>query len=335
MSDYTARWERAKETAQRRTQRGRSLVNLFYSRPVGRAVRRYIESNGNVLAGGVAYYSLASIAAGIVLAVTVASAVVIGNDVYREAVFEFIGNAIPGLFPSEDGQAGIVDPDTLQPTPMSGFVGLVAFLVLVYTATRYMRGMRAAMRSMLGSASGKYIPGTLSDIIALVGLAIVAIVAVTLQLITGALAGFVADLLGDDSVSVVSVRIIAAVAGIAANVAFVAIIFLVLGSARAPARYLVPTIVVTAVVVAILQAASGLFVQSASNNQVLAPFAAVIALLLFVDLSSRAILIAGAWIGAAVGAPAGEYSHVLPSPARRSGKSVTTRRATGRAPDSP
>src|SRR6187551_1068408 len=107
MSDYTARWERAKETAQRRTSRGRLLVNIFYARPVGKALRRYIGSNGNVLAGGVAYYSLASIAAGIVLAVTVASAVVIGNDNYRDAVFEFIGNAIPGIFPTDDGQKGI------------------------------------------------------------------------------------------------------------------------------------------------------------------------------------------------------------------------------------
>lgn len=331
MPSQAERWEKARDSARQRTQRGRRLLNVFYARPVGRALKRYIESNGNVLAGGVAYYSLASIAAGIVLAVTIASAVVIGNDSYRDAVFEFIGNAIPGIFPTDDSE-GIVDPDTLKPTPMSGIVGLIAFLVLVYTATRYMRGMRAAMRSMLGGASGKYIPGTLSDIIALVALAIVAVIATALQIVTGALAGAVADLIGDDGVSELSVRAVAAIAGLAANVAFVAIVFLVLGGARAPARYLVPTIVGTAVVVGILQAASGLFVQSASKNQVLAPFAAVIALLLFVDLSSRAILVAGAWIGAAVGAQTGEASLALPSPARRSPKTVTTRRATGREP---
>lgn len=37
---------------------------------------------------------------------------------------------------------------------------------------------------------------------------------------------------------------------------------------------------------------------SASNNSVLAPFAAIIALMLFVDLTARTLLIAAAWIGA-------------------------------------
>jgi len=39
-------------------------------------------------------------------------------------------------------------------------------------------------------------------------------------------------------------------------------------------------------------------VASASNNSVLAPFAAIIALMLFVDLTARTLLIAAAWIGA-------------------------------------
>ena len=88
---------------------------------------------------------------------------------------------------------------------------------------------------------------------------------------------------------------------------------------------------ITAFVVAILQFASSYFVSAASSNAVLAPFAAVIALLLFVDFTSRVMLVAAAWIGAAAGGgPVENPTHTLPSPARRSGKTVTTRRATGR-----
>ena len=56
-----------------------------------------------------------------------------------------------------------------------------------------------------------------------------------------------------------------------------------------------------------------------------------IALLLFVDFTSRVMLVAAAWIGAAAGGgPVDHPTRDLPSPARRSGKTVTTRRATGR-----
>lgn len=332
MTSNHTRWVRAQESARRNATKGRLFVKVFYARPVGRALRRYLQSNGNVLAGGVAYYSLASIAAALVLAVTVTSLIVIGNDKLRTAVIDFIGNAIPGIF-AVDGQTGLVDPDSLSPTPMSGVVGLIAFGVLIYTATRYMRGMRAATRTMLGGASAKVIPGTLSDVIALAALAIVAVIAAAFQIIAGSLASHVANLFGSASISEASVRAVAAVAGLAANIGFVSIVFLVLGSARAPARVLIPTIVLTALVIAVLQFASSYFVTAASSNTVLAPFAAVIAVLLFVDFTSRVMLIAAAWIGAAAGGrPENGLVGAMPSPSRRERKTVTTRRATGVKP---
>jgi len=330
MENETTRWKRAQESARRKTQRGRILVNLFYDRPVGRATRRYLRSNGNVLAGGVAYYSLASIAAALLLAVTVASMVVVGNETFREALLDFVGNAIPGIFPDEDSK-GLVDPDSLQPTAMSGLVGLIALGVLVYTATRYMRGMRAATRTMLGEASAKSIPGTLSDIIALLALGIVAVLGAAVQIVASFLVEQVTGWIGNEGISEASVRAVAALASFAADAAFVAIVFIVLGSARAPARVLVTTILLTGAVIAVIQFGSSYFVTSASNNPVLAPFAAVIALLVFVDLTARSMLIAAAWIGVtAGGGTPPEPTHELPSPARRSAKTVTTRRAAGR-----
>ena len=329
MRKYTGGWQRATDGARRNAQRGRSLASVFFARPVGRALRRYIDNNGNVLAGGIAYYSLASVAAALVLAVTVASIVVEGNEQFRDAVFDFIGNAIPGIFPS-DGNEGIVDPDSLTATPMSGFVGLIALGVLIYTATRYMRGMRAGTRTMLGGATSKSLPGSLRDVIALMALGLIAVAAATAQIVASAFAERAARWILDGDLSEVSVRVVAALVSLAANVAFVAIVFLVLGGARAPARILLTTIAATALVIAVLQQASTYFVSAASANAVLAPFAAVIALLLFVDFTARVLLIAAAWIGAATGSPLGGHTMPLPSPARRKGQTVTTRRATGR-----
>jgi len=330
MTDDAARWKRAKEAAKRGLHRGRQIVEKITTRPVGLALRRYLKANGNVLAGGIAYYSLASIAAALVLAVTIASYVVIGNEELRNAVIDFVADAIPGIF-SQPGEEGLIDPGALRPTPMSGLVGLVAFGVLIFTATRYMRGMRAAARTMLGGAASKAIPGALRDVIALVSLGLVAVVGAALQVVAGALANSIAGLLGDGGTSPVTVRVVAALFGLVANSAFVAIVLLVLGGAKAAARIVVPTIVATAVVIAVLQLASGYFVASASSNTVLAPFATVIALLLFVDFTSRVLLVAAAWIGAVAGgiSPSAEAVE-LPPHSRRSRKSVTTRRATGR-----
>ena len=79
---------------------------------------------------------------------------------------------------------------------------------------------------------------------------------------------------------------------------FVALVLLVLGRAQSTRRVMLPTVLMAGFAFALLQAASGLLVASASNNSVLAPFAAIIALMLFVDLTARTLLIAAAWIGA-------------------------------------
>ncbi len=275
----------------------KELAEWFQNRPVGVAGTRYVKQNGNVLSGGIAYYSLASIAAAVVLAVTVASFAVFNSPTFRADVIEYVGNAIPGLFPDGD-QPGLIDPDSIEAPTVNGVVGLVAFLVLIYTATRYMRGLRAGVRVMLGDAAGTKIPGTLRDIIVLFALVLLAVVGTALQVIAVNLAHFVSRLLGDDIVSAWVVTVVAFVVGFVMDCVFVALVLLVLGRAQATRRVMVPTVLAAGFAFAILQAASGLLVASASNNSVLAPFAAIIALMLFVDLTARTLLIAASWIGA-------------------------------------
>ncbi|MCR6711644.1 MAG: YihY/virulence factor BrkB family protein [Demequina sp.] len=275
----------------------KELALWLQNRPVGVAGTRYVRQNGNVLAGGIAYYSLASIAAAIVLAVTIASFAVFNNEAFRDSIIDYVGQAIPGLFPEGD-QPGLIDPESIQAPTTSGIVGIIAFFVLIYTATRYMRGLRAGVRVMLGDAAGKKIPGTLRDIIVLFALVLLAVVGTALQVIAVTLAQFVARLIGDDVVSTWVVSLAAFLVGFLMDCVFVALVLLVLGRAQSTRRVMLPTVLMAGFAFALLQAASGLLVASASNNSVLAPFAAIIALMLFVDLTARTLLIAAAWIGA-------------------------------------
>lgn len=330
MSTAEQKLQRAKATARRQALRGKRYSKWFMSTPVGRAIERFLNYNGNVLAGGIAYYSLASIGAAVVLGVTVASWVVVGNEEYRNAIIDFISEAVPGIFSDGEGGTGLVDPDSIQPTSFTGVLGLIAFGTLIFTATRYMRGLRSGVKSMLGDAAGTSIPGTLRDIIALVALALIATVGVVLQVVGGTLASWIADLIGGGTGSRVLVSAAAITAGVIANALFALLVYVVLGEAKVKFWVLMATVGATAVLFAILQQASGYFVASASSNAVLAPFAAIIALLVFVDFTARILLIGAAWLGAAAGGLDEVRHRELPSPAYRRRGYVTTSRAMAR-----
>jgi membrane protein len=301
---------------------------------MGRALQRFVKRNGIVLSGGIAYASIASIAAGLVLVVSLASLIVTGNDRYRQAVMDFIATSIPGVFPTDD-QPGLIDPTSIRPTAITGVVGLVALGVLAYAAMRYLRALRAGVRTMLGVAEGSDVPGLLRDVIALLGLLLIAVLGTAMQVISGALAQWVASALGDGGVSSAVVRGTAFSVGLAANIAFVALVFVVLGRARVHRRFLVATVLATAFAIAVLQQASTLFVASAAGNPVLAPFAAVIALLVFVDFVARVLLVGAAWLGATAQPHerdgAGDSISVVEDEIRpRRRNHITTRRAMRR-----
>jgi len=330
MTDRRRSWARVVGGARRAVSRGKGLKLRFDHTHAGRALKRFSVQNGNVLAGGVAYYSVASIAAGFVLAVTVASAVVGGSPRYRQAFFAFIANSLPGVI-TTDSQKGLVDPSALSPTPVTGVVGAIALVVLANTATRFFSGLRAAELTMLGRGAGSPLKGKLRDFAALIGLVVIVLIGAGLQIAASRAARVIAGALGEGGVPEWAVRSSALLAGFVTDALFVALVLLVLGRSRVSARVLLPTIAGTALVIGVLRALSSLLVGGAASNAVLAPFAAIITILVFVDFVSRVLLLSGAWIGA-VSNPDEDTSALvaLPSPARRARGTVTTKRAVGK-----
>jgi membrane protein len=80
------------------------------------------------------------------------------------------------------------------------------------------------------------------------------------------------------------------------DAAAIAVLFVVLSGIRPPARALWSGAILGAIGLTVLQQLSGLFVGGAGSNPLLASFASLIALLLWVNLSSQVILIATAYI---------------------------------------
>lgn len=299
---------------------------------VGRTLERYGLYNGNVLSGGIAYYSLASIAAGLVIGATVASLLAQAVPSLRERIFTFVGSLVPGIV----GSDGLVKADSSLVSPLAGLVGIFALLALANTATRFLGALRTGTRTMLGRRSGNAFEAKARDISALAAIVLMVVLGLGLQVAGSRAATWIADNSDIAWVQTWVVRVPAVAVGLLVDMLFVAVALVVLGRVRAKWSRLWPVLLVSAIVVGILRQASSAVVASAVDNPVLGPFAAVVTLLAFVQLTTRVILYAAAWLGAgrvptadAVVEDTGPFTVVDLSPARRRAK-VTTARATVR-----
>ena len=314
--------------------RGKHLKTLFDATRVGRMMGRYGEQNGNVLAGGIAYYSLVSVAAGLIIGATAVSFLAQYVPGVRDTYFQVLQNAVPGVVGSSGNS--LVSQSTTLANTATGLVGLFALLLGANRATRFVGGLRTGVVTMLGRDAGNPLQGKLRDFMALVAIALIVTTGLVVQVAASRAADWLVGFLGDGTVSGWVLRVPALLVGLVIDMLFVAMAIVVLGHARAPWRRLWPVLLVTAIVMGVLRLASSALVGSAASNAVLASIAAVVTLLIFVDFTTRAILMAAAWLGS-YSTPQVEGANEDDSPgvrmdaepARRKVK-VTTRRATVR-----
>ncbi|HYP73290.1 MAG TPA: YhjD/YihY/BrkB family envelope integrity protein, partial [Microbacterium sp.] len=111
----------------------------------------------------------------------------------------------------------------------------------------------------------------------------------------GAVAGWLGLSEGDPAV-VWGAKWLAIGVTFALDAAAIAVLFRVLSGVRAPARALWLGSLLGALGLTVLQQLSGLFVGGATSNPLLASFASLIALLLWLNLSAQVILIASSFI---------------------------------------
>ena len=266
----------------------------------GRAIQRYNESRGNVLAGGIAYHALMSVAAGLVIASTVAALVVDIAPGVRSDLIDFGNRAIPGLF-GEGGAdgGGLIDPANLEASSVTGLASAVALLVLLFSATRYFGSLRGGLRLMVGSDDGNPLTGKLRDIAAFASMLLLPLVAAALQVFVAS----AASALGADSATEAFwVRAGVVGATLLADAVFALIALELLGRAPGPWHRNLVVAVGAAVVIGAMRLASSQLLGSAGDNPLLAPFAGVVTVLVWVDLVSRVLLVSGAWIGSREGA---------------------------------
>ena len=327
----------AKEAAER----GKRLKTWWDATSWGKGLKRFSLQNGNVLAAGVAFFSLASVAAGLVVATTIASLFLAGNDELRNSLVDYLADAVPGMIATGDSP-GIIQPDDLgsgSATSIAGIVGLVSFIILINTATRFVTGLRTSLRTMLGEEAASPVLGKLRDVVALLGLLIVALVGLAVQVTASGAAEWIGEALGI-GIPAWSLRLIAIGAGVIADMLYVAMAMTLLGGTRWSKR-LLAIILVAALAIGVLRLGVTFIVSGATSDAVLAPFVPIITLMVFVQYVNRIILMCAAWLGAHHTPPEVGRLALAPVPedvsrvdvvnGRRGRRTlVTTRRATVR-----
>ncbi|ALJ20839.1 YihY/virulence factor BrkB family protein [Microbacterium sp. No. 7] len=262
-----------------------------------RAFLRYSEHRGAMLADSVTYRTLFSVFAGVLLGFSIAALWLAGNPEAWTALTDAVDNAIPGLV----GEDGIIKTDTIAAPAGLSIAGVISAVGLVGAAIGAIGSLRTAMR-LVADRPFDDVPGywVMLRNLALaigVGAALVASAAVTVLGTAGL--DLVAQAFGMSErhpLMSFATRAVAIVVTFALDAVVIAVLFRVLSGVRASARALWAGALLGALGLTVLQQLSGLFVGGAASNPLLASFASLIALLLWINLSVQVILIATAYV---------------------------------------
>lgn len=264
---------------------------------VVRTLLLYVERRGPFLADAVTYRALFSVFAGLLLGFSLAGLWLNGDPQALEALIGSVQAAVPGLV----GDDGIVDVQELT-TPLTlSIAGVVSAGALVGSALGAIGSLRTAVRLLAGTAQTDvlWIWVILRNVALAVGIGVSFVLAATLTVLGQRGLALIGGALGIDDDSPVSawgVRVVSLVIVFALDTVLIAAVFRLLSGVRAVARSLWGGAVRGGLGLVVLQELSGLFVGGAASNPLLASFASLLALLIWLNLSTQVMLVACAYI---------------------------------------
>ncbi len=274
-------------------QRALDLVERAQGTRLARALARYSGARGALLAGGIAYTALFSVFAALAIGITILMLVLGRHPWLRQAVLDSLSQALPGIIDDGDG-FGMVSIDHLVIDSPVNLGSVVALVVMVMSATGLMGSLANAIRAMFGIVQLPRNPAV-AQLVNLLGfLVLMASVVLTAvaSLATGALAGQLKDLevvpawLSGWGIKVLSLALDAG-----------ALVLLIrLAGVRAPRRDLLQGALLGGLAYGALRELGTAVVAGAVRNPLLASFAAIVVLVLWIHMAARVTLVLAAWV---------------------------------------
>lgn len=267
----------------------KAIALALQARPV-RAYLRYAEHRGTALADSVTYRALFSLFAAVLLGFSIAALWLGDNPDAMRGLTRALDSVIPGLSDAVNLRA------VEAPTEFT-LVGIVSCIGLLVAAIGAMGSLRYAIRVLADEhyEVGNGVLILLRQFLVTLAFGGLLLFAAGLSLVNATgLRGF-AEMVGIAAPEVVfegMARVVGVAVVFVIDAVALALMFRLLSGLHAPARALWYGALVGAVGLVVLQELSGLFVRGATSNPLLASFAALVALLLWVNLSSQVILFA-------------------------------------------
>lgn len=264
------------------------------SRPV-RAGVRYLLVRGNLSAGGVTISALVSLVALVTILVNGFRAF-LGQ---RPALFDWVLNTINGTFPGliADGtNDGIIDPESLVLDSTLNWGTVISVPILLWTATNVMTGLRNSIRSMFGLTGAPIRPlvGKLYDVL---GIGLLAVGITFSAVLVAGTSDAVRSTLETTGLEE-SAGVLTRVASVLAAGLVDAVIFLLLFRYAAKVRVPLRDRFLGALLGAVGWGALRLLGASLIamwNNPLLASFAVLMTLIVWINLAVRWCLYVAAW----------------------------------------
>lgn len=265
---------------------------------VVRAYLLYSERRGPMLADSITYRALFSVFAGVLLGFSIASIWLAGNPEAWKAIIAAVDSVVPGLV----GENGVVEDPTSIAAPVElSIAGIISLVALIGAALGAIGSLRTAVRSIGGIVLDDmfWLWVILRNLALAIGIAVSFIAAAAVTFAAQAGIEFVTELLGlpSDAVGAMwGIRIVSLLVVFALNSTLIYAVFRLLSGHRASARAAWSGALLGGLGLLVLQELSSLLVGGATSNPLLASFASLLALLIWLNLSAQVILISCAYI---------------------------------------
>ena len=275
------------------------IARVMKLKPV-RVFQHYSSSGGPLMASGLANQGLFATFAGLWVGFSVIGLVIAGDPSLRASLVDTIANALPGLIKSGDGD-GAIDPDLLLKANILNWTGALALVGLLFTAIGFLASAREAVRRIFAIApdSTNFALLKLKDLGLAVGFGAALIVSTVISTVSTSALGWLLDLTGigsDSTAGTIGGRIVGLIVALIIDTAVLAALYRVLAGIPIPLRRLLGGALIGGVALGALKLLGGLLLGGASNNPLIASFAIIAGLLIFLNLVCQVILVSAAWI---------------------------------------
>jgi membrane protein len=272
------------------------IARIMALRPV-RVFLRFGASGGEIMASGMSFQAVFAIFAGIWVGFSIFGIVLASNPDIMDAVVEQLGNAIPGLI----GENGAIDPEALSQARILGWTGAIALIGLVMTAIGWLASTRDSIRRLfkLDPPTTNFVVLKLKDFGLALGFGVAIVLSAVVSLISNQGLSIAFDIVGIDTESPFAL-VVAYIVGVVIVFLFdsfvLAIAFRVLSGVKIPLRRLITGAAIGGAALGVLKILGTQLLGGATSNPLLASFAVIIGIMIFLNLVCRVILISATWI---------------------------------------